>query len=189
MFPIATGTYIGLCKKTPCQAFHFCYRQGKQPTMQTPSALPTAGIGRRLGAIVYDSLLLFALLMVAATPVVFILGGAPTGTTARTGFQLYMLLCVFGFFGWFWTRGGQTLGMRTWRLRLVQGNDEPVDWPHALFRFVLALLSWLCLGLGFLWIILDRDRLTLYDRLSKTRPVLMPASPSGRAAQQKDGQQ
>ena len=73
-----------------------------------------------------------------------------------------------------WRRGGQTLGMRPWRLRVVglDGNAAPV---RALaIRYVAGTVSLLAGGLGFWWAWLDRDRLTWHDRWSHTRLVREP---------------
>lgn len=69
-------------------------------------------------------------------------------------------------YGGFWVRGGQTLGLRSWRLRLDGG---PITWMHAFKHFAGAILSWPPLGLGFLWPIFDREKLAWHDRLSGTR--------------------
>jgi uncharacterized RDD family membrane protein YckC len=84
------------------------------------------------------------------------------------------LAISFFFYGGFWVRGGQTLGLRSWRLRLVRLDGGPITLVHAFKRFVGAILSWLCLGLGFLWVIFDRDKLAWHDRLSGTRLICLP---------------
>lgn len=125
---------------------------------------------------VYDALLLFGVLALASFPYVLIAAGRP-GPMARLGFQLYLLALCLLFFSWSWVRGGQTLGMRAWRLRLVRADGGPVTWTLAVCRFAAALLSLACLGIGFLWILVDRDRLAWHDRLSATRLILEPPAP------------
>ncbi len=78
------------------------------------------------------------------------------------------------FFGWFWTRSGQTLGMQAWRLRVQQPDGSPISWRQALVRMGGAVLSALCLGAGYWWLLFDRERRTWHDRLSGTRVVLLP---------------
>jgi len=130
---------------------------------------------RRLAAILYDAFLLLGLLFAAAAIVVAPLGGPPTSTTAIGIFRVYLVCVAFLFFGWFWTHGGQTLGMRAWRLQVIRRKTGQVlDWRHAALRFGAAILSWACLGLGFFWVIVDRDRLTWHDRLSDSELVLLP---------------
>jgi uncharacterized RDD family membrane protein YckC len=85
--------------------------------------------------------------------------------------QLIYLLLAFGFFGWFWTHGGQTLGMRAWKIRVVDLNNNPLTWTQAGMRFLWSLASWMTFGLGYIWAFFDPDKLTLHDRMSKTRLV------------------
>lgn len=86
-------------------------------------------------------------------------------------YTLYLLICSYLFFSWQWVHGGQTLGMRAWNIAVIQGNGQPLNWKLALLRFILALLSWLTLGAGFLWALFDREKMTFYDRFSNTRVV------------------
>ena len=135
------------------------------------------GLLRRLAAIFYDCLLLVALLTLADALVVLPLGMMfdIDGSTlaAHSLFRLYLLLVIIGFFCGFWLRGGQTLGMRAWRIMLVRSDGADVRLRDALLRLAAATLSWAALGLGFLWSLLDRDGLTWHDRLSGTRLVLL----------------
>jgi uncharacterized RDD family membrane protein YckC len=143
------------------------------------SQLQAPGLVRRLAAILYDGLLLIALLVVASAlvtvPVGLIFGqAAAEGLGANPLFILWLQLVPLLFFAWFWHRGGQTIGMRAWRLRLVSQEGAPVTLGRAALRFFAALLSWIPLGLGFLWALVDPERLTWHDRLSGTRLVLLP---------------
>ena len=126
---------------------------------------------RRLSAIVYDSIVLIGLLFLAAIPPTLLHGGGITGTLPSLLMQLYLLAIAFAFFGWFWTHGGQTIGMRAWHIRVVDRNGNSISWGNAALRFLAALLSWGALGLGFLWGLFDRERLTWHDRLSGTRTI------------------
>ena len=136
----------------------------------TPDSSPAApGLLRRLAACLYDALVLAALLMVAGAAWVAISRAA-----AEPGdwlFRGYLLLVSAIFFGAFWTRG-ETLGMRAWKLRIVAADGRPPGWGRALLRFATALISWAALGLGFLWVLVDRERLAWHDRLSGTRLVI-----------------
>ena len=138
------------------------------------SSCPTAGLPRRLAAMFYDSLLLFALLMLAATPVVMLAGGADSALIRSPLYFLYLYGISFGFFGWFWTRGGQTLGMRSWKLQLVREDNRPPGWQEAFFRYLLATVSLLLFGLGFIWILFDKQKLAWHDIQSKTRIIVNP---------------
>ncbi len=133
---------------------------------------------RRLGAILYDGLLLLAVWFFAALPLPLVPESIRVSTAGRLGLQCYLLVVAFGFFGWFWTHGGQTLGMRAWRIRLVASRGETVDWARAGRRFAAALLSWACLGLGFLTVLTRHDRLAWHDRLSGTELEMHPADRS-----------
>jgi uncharacterized RDD family membrane protein YckC len=128
----------------------------------------------------YDSLLLVAVLFIGALPALWLLGGGQLGGWHRLLFQGYLLALGYLFFGWFWVHGGQTLGMRSWRLRLIRDDARPLGWGLALVRYLMALFSWLCLGLGFLWIIIDREKRTWHDRFSGTRLVVAPKPVSSR---------
>jgi uncharacterized RDD family membrane protein YckC len=134
-----------------------------------------AGLGRRVLAMLYDTVLLAGIVFLAATLVVVATGGhASADAVSRLAFQLYLLGVIFLFFGWFWTHGGQTLGMRAWRLRAVTANGLPLNWTRAALRFFSAFVSLAAFGIGFLWMLADRDRLMWHDRLSRTRIVLLP---------------
>lgn len=126
---------------------------------------------RRLAAMFYDTLLLIALLFAASLPLAILSGGAIPGGTF--GYQLYLLAIIFVYLGWHWTHGGQTLGMKSWRLQAVTLSGQTLTWNQALLRFVVAMLSTAALGLGYLWLLIDGERLTWHDRLSGTRLQLI----------------
>ncbi|MCU7837859.1 MAG: RDD family protein [Candidatus Thiodiazotropha sp. (ex Lucinoma annulata)] len=127
---------------------------------------------RRLAAILYDSLLLVALLFVATATITLPLG-SPEGIKLLF-FQLFIFeIMPLMFFTGFWTWGGQTLGMRAWRLRLVRIDGGVVSWSDALKRHLAALLSLMVFGLGFIWILFDSQKLAWHDRISKTRLIVV----------------
>jgi len=129
-----------------------------------------AGLSRRIGAIIYDTLLLLAVLFLATLLALPLTGGE----AVRAGnplFRTYLLLVAFFYFAVPWVRTGQTLGLKSWRLRVERLDGGPLTWWHALLRFLAAIPSLLLLGLGLLWMLVDRDRLTVYDRWSGTRVV------------------
>jgi uncharacterized RDD family membrane protein YckC len=132
------------------------------------------GIGRRLLSLLYESLVLFAIMFFAGLVFYGAANGRLSGDT-RHAFQLYLFLVLGIYFVACWSRGGQTLPMQTWKLRLVRGENLPVGTGRALLRYVLAWVSLLLLGLGFLWVLLDRDRQFLHDRLAGTRIVTSEA--------------
>jgi uncharacterized RDD family membrane protein YckC len=140
---------------------------------QETSPLPHCGLLRRLAAILYDSMLLAAILFLASLLALPLLGDHPS-QAGLFFFRLYLLLILFAFFAWFWTHGGQTLGMRAWRIRLQNRNPGPITLWQVLLRFIIATFSWLLLGLGFLWSLIDREKLTWHDRYSMTELVVVP---------------
>lgn len=131
----------------------------------------TCTLLRRLAAILYDSIVLIGLLFLATIPPTMLYGGGISEPLPAFLMQLYLLAVAFAFFGWFWTHGGQTIGMRAWRVRVVDTEGNPITWKHALTRFLAAILSWVALGIGFAWSVFDPERLTWHDRLSGTRTV------------------
>lgn len=148
------------------------------PTPTSPAGdHEPASLPRRLGAVFYDTLLLLALLMLGSFLYVPVAGNALPAPLGRALYQVFLLAISFFYFTGFWVRGGQTLGLRTWKLRLVTRDGGSVTWPQATQRFALALVSWLCLGLGFLWVLVDREKLAWHDRFSGTRLVRLPNAP------------
>ena len=135
----------------------------------TTMALPTpSGLLRRLAAFIYDSFLLLAILFFA-TAIILPLNDGEALVSGQILYPLYLVLVTFLFFGWFWTHGGQTLGMRAWKIKLcAQQSQEAVSWRQATIRFLTALVSLIPLGAGFFWILIDREKLTWHDRFSKT---------------------
>lgn len=117
----------------------------------------------------YESLLLVAVWFLAG----FLFVGLTRGDNSPLvigALQVYILGVTAAYFMWFWTHGGQTLAMKTWRLKLTDSKDQPLGLRKAALRFALALPSVL-LGIGILWAIVDRDRQFLHDRLAGTKLV------------------
>lgn len=135
--------------------------------MSAPAARPPA-IARRLASGLYDLLINVALAIIATFPYLALFGDSTQGW--RRHLLQGWLACVIGaYYVWFWTRGGQTLPMKTWRIRLVRAEGAgPVNTGRAIHRYVLALLGLLAAGLGFAWALVDRDRQFLHDRLAGT---------------------
>lgn len=125
---------------------------------------------RRFGAMLYDFFLLLTAIFVASFVIVI-----PTGIKPEDPyfflFQVYIFFIAYLFFAWFWTRGGQTLGMRTWKIKVVNEDGSLVTWRTALLRFAMAIFSWLAFGLGFLWSLWDKQHRTWHDIISKTHLI------------------
>lgn len=138
--------------------------------MNAPAAPRAPGIGRRLASALYDLLLVVALMFIATFPFLAFFGDATHGWR-RHVLQAWVLFVIGAYFVWFWTRGGQTLPMKTWHIRLVRDDGAPLGIGRAIHRYVLALLGTAALGLGFFWALFDRDRQFLHDRLAGTALV------------------
>ena len=149
-----------------------------QDSTVTPALPARAGLLRRLGAMIYDGLLLVALFMVATALFLPFTGGEAVHPRAtpllESAYRGVLLLVVVGFHGLFWTRRGQTLGMASWRLRVEREDGRLLDWGDTLRRLAWAFVSLLPLGLGYLWILFDPQRRAWHDRLSRTRVVVVP---------------
>ena len=141
-----------------------------------------AGLGRRLGAMLYDGLLVLAIWIVIAAlhlAVVRLVLGVPAeqvgvGATQVLSLRLLMAVSAFLFFAFFWTRGGMTLGMQAWRLRVQTLDGCSITTFQALQRFLVATISLAAFGLGYLWILFDGERRSWPDIVSNTRVVVLP---------------
>jgi uncharacterized RDD family membrane protein YckC len=143
-----------------------------EPIVDLDQAL-APGLARRLAALFYDGLLLAALLVLAtalATPLIGEQG--LQNPWSKLAFQGYLVLVIYLYYAWHWSHGGQTLGMRAWRLRALRSDGHAMGWGDALKRFAAAGLALLPLGLGLIWCLFDRDGLAWHDRLSASRLVL-----------------
>lgn len=130
---------------------------------------PSCSLARRCGAMAYDAMILVALWMIAtALPVLIIEQAVDSGNPF---FQLYLLSLALAYFHISWSRIGQTLGMRAWRIRLDPG-PEPFTVGRSFKRFLAGLVSALLLGLGFFWALLRSDRRAWPDLASRSRLVL-----------------
>lgn len=127
-----------------------------------------AGLALVFAAMVYDGLLTLAILFLATALALVATGGEaiPPGTVI---YNVYLVLAAFPYFAWCWVRGGRTLGMRAWKLRLRRSDGGLPGLRHAALRYAAALVSLAALGLGFLWMLVDPQRLSWHDRLSGTR--------------------
>jgi uncharacterized RDD family membrane protein YckC len=138
-------------------------------TENTEFPIRYAGLVRRLMAIIYDLLLLLALLFIATAAAMAVNRGnaIEPGQPLYPFYVIYLLTISFIYYGWFWTHGGQTLGMKTWKMKLQQEDGEAVTWPLALLRFITAIISWSAAGLGFIWSLFHPQRRTWHDMVSK----------------------
>ena len=136
--------------------------------------MKNTGLLRRLAAILYDALLIGALLFLATVPFIAVRGGEPVEIGDNTVYRIVLALVLFGFFVGFWTRSGRTLGMQSWGLQIETMDGSKPTFASASVRFIAAIVSWAPCGLGFIWQLWDKDKLTWHDRLSGTRIVHYP---------------
>ncbi len=122
---------------------------------------------RHIAVIAYDLFLLIAVLLVAALIVVAVNGGQAI-STGNPFFLSYLILVSFLFYGWFWTHGGQTIGMRSWKVRIISHGDN-ISWNQCFRRFITALISYPILGIGLWWQYISHTRATWPDLCSGTR--------------------
>ena len=145
--------------------------------------LPTANLLRRLAALIYDAFLLFAItlaygLLLVLIKVIF------NGTQGLEEVQPGPILQWLSFGGWLlalgsyyficWRKQGQTLGMKSWRLKLQQADGSLASPEQCIKRSILATLSLGALGIGYLWCLVPPAKVCLHDILSSTQVVLLP---------------
>ncbi len=148
----------------------------EQLTSQSPDY--TVSLFRRIGAIFYDTILIASVIFIVAQWTLVISDEAKQHVL----FQIAMLTNIFGvaflYLGWFWIHGGQTVGMKAWRITLVSEDkfsadmDKPfISWRQAFIRYIASLVSWAVLGLGFLSSLINSQKLTWHDRWSSSMLV------------------
>jgi len=147
----------------------------------------------------YDVLLLMAIIVIAG----FVALPFTGGEAPRPGnpfYQTYLFVLCYVFFAWFWTRGGQTLGMRAWRLRVQNEDGTAISWSQALLRFMAGIAACILLGLGVyfvksepmsprfmagigalilftvssLWMVFDKKKRAWHDHFSSCKVVQLP---------------
>jgi len=148
--------------------------------IETAQPLPPANLIRRLMAMIYDAFLLMGISF-AYGVIVLLLRLLFGDDTMKAPHNLVQLIIVIGlwfcyalFYVWCWRRTGQTLGMKSWRIQL-QGCNQPIpSWQECWLRALLAPLSLIILGIGYLWCLIDKDGQCLHDKFSNTQVVLLP---------------
>lgn len=151
-------------------------RMNPTTSHEKPIARP-AHLGWRLLALLYDSVIAIALLMCASAIIIFINQGSPVtpgGLDAWVSFLFFW--AILGLYAiCSWRYGGQTLGMRPWRLKVLTSTGSQPSWGALCRRYVIASITF---GLGALWSLVDADRRALYDIASGTVFVRMQATKS-----------
>lgn len=139
------------------------------------SRLP-APLWRRLAAIVYDSLLIFAIWIIVGFIVLSLFGLEEARTIegdvvvldplVRYTLFTAMMGSTFLFFGWFWTHSGQTLGMQAWRIRVANTDGSAISWRQCALRLVVAPVALALAGIGYWWALFDREKRSWPDLAS-----------------------
>lgn len=145
-----------------------------------------AGLARRFAAMLYDGLTCIALAL-------FITGLYTLISAKIVGSELYqqqaqanlgtfdpllasiLFVSLYLFFAYFWRHNGQTLGMQAWHLRIESEDGSPISYKQALLRYLMGWISWLALGAGYLWVLVDRERKSWTDRFSYSHLVRIPS--------------
>ena len=148
-------------------------------------SLSNPGFFRRLIVLFYDSVLIFSLAMCCAALIIAVrvaIEGPESiadGERAISGAWrlptfLLILFVTCHFYVLFWLKNGQTLGMQTWKVRVDNENNDRISTKQAYIRFAAATLSFACFGLGFIWVLFDKEHLSWHDKISGTHLVLLP---------------
>lgn len=154
--------------------------------LQPEGTFPRAGLIRRFAAMFYDFMLCMALIMVVTWiyqqgVLRLIYGAEQLRSMAEAGamdhdpiLSSLVVLSLFAFFAKFWTHNGQTLGMQAWNLRIQNADGSRISLSQALLRFVISILSWLALGLGFWWMLFSKNKDTWHDTYSESQVIQLP---------------
>lgn len=140
-----------------------------------PTALPaitlSAGFLRRLASMFYESLLVTAVLIFGWIFPHILLAAFAQAKAPAWLIQAHLFLLLLLYFAWFWLHGGQTLAMKTWKIRVANADGGPVRPAQAVLRYMAAWFSLGVAGIGILWALVDRDGQFLHDRIAGTRLV------------------
>jgi uncharacterized RDD family membrane protein YckC len=127
---------------------------------------PSASLFKQLAAMVYDSLLISAILFVAVGITIPFNKGVAINPALV---YIFFVVVIFVFYGWFWNRSGQTLGMRAWKIQIVSEFGGYPGWSICFLRLFFAMFSFACFGLGYWWRLFKPY--TWHDRFSQTKVI------------------
>ena len=135
--------------------------------------MQTAGYLKRVLALVYDSLLIGAIVLVLSLLLVFVNGGYPESGSFVSFIQFFIL--VFAgpiFYSYFWIANkGQTTGIQAWKIQLVTVDETELNIKKSMLRCLISTISFACFGLGYFWILYDKNNLSWSDILTKTKVI------------------
>lgn len=157
-----------------------------KPVLVPVGDFPKAGFWKRMAAIFYDFMLCISLVMVVTLiyqqGILRLIYGSQALQAMSESQMLdidpvlstLLFFSIFAFFAKFWTHGGQTLGMQVWGLRVQNSDGSAIDIWQALLRFLIAIFAWLPGGLGFIWMLFDKQKRTWSDMYSGSEVVQLP---------------
>lgn len=128
-----------------------------------------APLFRRLAAFVYDTFIIFSLIILA-TAFALIVNQGESFQSVQFIFLGYLFIIISLFFTWFWKRSGQTLGMLSWKLKLVDEQNQLLSWPLVWKRWLIAIPCTLT-GISWIWCLFDGNKQSLHDRICKTQII------------------
>jgi uncharacterized RDD family membrane protein YckC len=128
------------------------------------------GFFRRLAIIVYDLAIVISILMLA-TMLAMLTGFGDRTAIKDPAYTAYLFSIWFIYLAWCWQKGGMTVGMRAWRVQIVDENGNRPGWGKSTIRFLAALASTALAGIGFFWALVDSRKRTWHDILSGTRLI------------------
>ncbi|MBE19554.1 MAG: hypothetical protein CMD69_01290 [Gammaproteobacteria bacterium] len=133
----------------------------------------SAGFLKRVLALIYDSLLIAAIIIVASLLLVFVNGEYPKPGTLLSVIQFLISILVGPFFySYFWlTNDGQTTGMQAWKIKLVSSNESKLNMKQTYLRCLISVISFLFIGIGYFWILFNKNNLSWSDIATKTRVI------------------
>lgn len=127
-------------------------------------------MGRRLACMLYESLVVFAVLLIGfLLPQILLSGFGMVMSAKLLWVHIFLLLMLY--FVWFWLNGGQTLPMKTWKMRLVGIDNQAIRPGQALLRYLAAWPGVILFGCGLLWALFDKDGQFLHDRIAGTKII------------------
>jgi uncharacterized RDD family membrane protein YckC len=123
-----------------------------------------------MAIIVYDFVIVISLLMLA-TLLAMLAGFGGRTAMKDPAYTIYLLSIWFFYLAWCWHKGGMTVGMRAWRVKIEDESGNRPGWGKSTIRFLASLLSAAAVGIGFAWALVDSRKRTWHDILSGTRLV------------------
>lgn len=134
------------------------------------SGIRPCGLPRLLAIVFYDAFAVVALLILAAA-IAMAAGFGGLRALRDPVYTFYLLTVWFLYLAWCWHRGGMTVGMRAWHVRIQSKDGGTPGWGQCVIRFLASLLSAAAAGIGFAWSLFDPEKRTWHDILSGTRLV------------------